>query len=143
MPPIRFNPQRDLAPLPFDDRTCRRALQMKADGLKWQPPVGCFVWDPDMTAIDFLRAEGFSEKIIQKFFIPFFSGVCLDPQIRASSRVFQYISGSKRRWNRLGQQPDSSKHCRAHLCACRPTPGFSCGDQVSGCRRHLRGNYRP
>jgi len=46
---------------------------------------------PDMTAIDFLRAEGFSEKIIQKFFIPFFSGVCLDPQIRASSRVFQYI----------------------------------------------------
>jgi phytoene dehydrogenase-like protein len=46
---------------------------------------------PDMYTIDFLRAEGFSAKIIRKFFIPFFSGVCLDPRIQASSRVFQYI----------------------------------------------------
>jgi len=44
-----------------------------------------------MNTIDFLKAEGFSAKIIQKFFIPFFSGVCLDPQIQASSRIFQYI----------------------------------------------------
>jgi phytoene dehydrogenase-like protein len=46
---------------------------------------------PDMNTIDFLRAEGFSAKIIQTFFIPFFSGVCLDPRIQVSSRVFQYI----------------------------------------------------
>lgn len=46
---------------------------------------------PDMNTIDFLKAEGFSEKIIRKFFIPFFGGVCLDPQIQVSSRVFQYI----------------------------------------------------
>jgi phytoene dehydrogenase-like protein len=46
---------------------------------------------PDMTTIDFLEAEGFSQQIIQKFFIPFFSGVCLDPQIQISSRVFRYI----------------------------------------------------
>jgi phytoene dehydrogenase-like protein len=46
---------------------------------------------PDMPAIDFLRAEGFSEKIIQRFFKPFFAGVCLDPEIKVSSRVFQYI----------------------------------------------------
>jgi phytoene dehydrogenase-like protein len=46
---------------------------------------------PDMKTIDFLRAEGFSAKIIEKFFIPFFSGVCLDPDIQVSSRVFQYI----------------------------------------------------
>ncbi len=46
---------------------------------------------PDMFTIDFLRTEGFSEKIIQKFFIPFFRGISLDPEIEVSSRVFQYI----------------------------------------------------
>ena len=46
---------------------------------------------PDMLTIDFLRTEGFSEKIIQKFFMPFFRGISLDPEIRVSSRVFQYI----------------------------------------------------
>jgi phytoene dehydrogenase-like protein len=44
-----------------------------------------------MPTIDFLRAEGFSEKIIQRFFKPFFAGICLDHEIRVSSRVFQYI----------------------------------------------------
>lgn len=43
----RFNPETDLAPMPFDERICRRALEMKKSGLKWRPQVGCFVWDPD------------------------------------------------------------------------------------------------
>ena len=43
----RFNPETDLAPMPFDERICRRALEMKNSGLKWRPQVGCFVWDPD------------------------------------------------------------------------------------------------
>jgi len=47
MTPVRFDPEKDLAPLPFDDRICQQALQMKASGLKWQPHVGCFVWDPE------------------------------------------------------------------------------------------------
>ncbi len=46
---------------------------------------------PDTLTIDFLRSEGFSEKIIEKFFIPFFRGISLDPKIEVSSRVFQYI----------------------------------------------------
>jgi len=45
----------------------------------------------DMPTMAFLRSKGFSEKIIQRFFRPFFAGVCLDPEITASSRVFQYI----------------------------------------------------
>jgi len=45
----------------------------------------------DMPTMEFLRLKGFSEKIIQRFLKPFFAGVCLDPEIRASSRVFQYI----------------------------------------------------
>jgi hypothetical protein len=42
----RFNPETDLAPMPFDERICRRALEMKNSVLKWRPHGGCFVWDP-------------------------------------------------------------------------------------------------
>ena len=38
-----------------------------------------------------LRDEGFSEAMIRRFFAPFFGGVCLDPEIRASSRVLAYV----------------------------------------------------
>ena len=43
----KFDPDKDRAPLPFNDRICKKAMEMKAAGLKWQPHVGCFVWDPD------------------------------------------------------------------------------------------------
>jgi hypothetical protein len=43
----RFNPEKNLAPMPFDQGVCRRALEMKKNGLIWQPHAGCFVWDPD------------------------------------------------------------------------------------------------
>jgi phytoene dehydrogenase-like protein len=46
---------------------------------------------PDAPTPDFLRSEGFSERMIQRFFKPFFSGVCLDPEIQVSSRAFRYI----------------------------------------------------
>jgi phytoene dehydrogenase-like protein len=45
----------------------------------------------DLPAVEFLRSEGFSETIIQRFLKPFFAGVCLDPEINASSRVFRYV----------------------------------------------------
>ena len=47
MKPIHFDPEKDLSPMPFDDRICHRALQMKNTGLEWKPHVGCFVWDPE------------------------------------------------------------------------------------------------
>ncbi len=46
---------------------------------------------PEMSAMDLLQAEGFSETMIRRFFLPFFGGVCLDPQIQASSRVLAYV----------------------------------------------------
>ncbi|WP_419664166.1 FAD-dependent oxidoreductase [Desulfosarcina variabilis] len=46
---------------------------------------------PETTAMAFLRAQGFSAKMIDRFMVPFFGGVCLDPTIRASSRVLRYI----------------------------------------------------
>jgi phytoene dehydrogenase-like protein len=45
----------------------------------------------DMTTLEFLRSQGISEKMIERFFKPFFGGVCLDPTIQTSSRVFKYV----------------------------------------------------
>ena len=47
MTPIPFDPAKDLAPIPFDDRICRLGRELKAKGLTWRPHVGCFVWDPE------------------------------------------------------------------------------------------------
>jgi hypothetical protein len=47
MKTIRFDEVRDLAPMPFNDRICRQALELKRVGLSWHPHVGCFVWDVD------------------------------------------------------------------------------------------------
>jgi phytoene dehydrogenase-like protein len=46
---------------------------------------------PEEKTIDFLHNQGFSEGFIKRFFVPFFAGACLDPDIQASSRVLQYI----------------------------------------------------
>lgn len=40
-----FNTETDKAPIPFTKETCRSAKRLKLAGLKWQPHVGCFVWD--------------------------------------------------------------------------------------------------
>lgn len=49
MKPIPFDPQTDLAPMVFDTHICQLAQEIKRLGIKWQPHVGCFVWDPDKT----------------------------------------------------------------------------------------------
>jgi phytoene dehydrogenase-like protein len=46
---------------------------------------------PDMTTLEYLQSQGISEKMIERFFKPFFGGVCLDPAIQASSNVFKYV----------------------------------------------------
>ncbi len=45
----------------------------------------------DMPTLEFLQSKKISDKMIQRFFRPFFGGVCLDPDIQASSRVFNYV----------------------------------------------------
>ncbi len=47
MQPVPFDPETDLAPLPFDAELCELAHTLKRRGLPWRPHVGCFVWDPD------------------------------------------------------------------------------------------------
>jgi hypothetical protein len=44
---LKFDPQKDSAPIPFNQEICQFALEMNRSGLVWRPHVGCFVWDPD------------------------------------------------------------------------------------------------
>jgi phytoene dehydrogenase-like protein len=44
----------------------------------------------DSSTWDWLRAHGFSQRVIRRFFQPFYGGVFLDPNLRVSSRLFEF-----------------------------------------------------
>ena len=46
---------------------------------------------PDRTTLDALRAEGFSPTMIDRFFRPLIGGIQLDPDLGASSRMFEVV----------------------------------------------------
>lgn len=46
---------------------------------------------PEGTTLAALRAYGFSEKIMQRFFRPFLGGIFLDPELETSSRMFRFV----------------------------------------------------
>lgn len=54
-------------------------------------PVRELLTSREETTRDFLRAEGFSERIIDSFFRPFFGGVFLEGELETSSRWFQLL----------------------------------------------------
>jgi hypothetical protein len=80
--PTPFNLETDFPPIPFDERHCRAALQLKEAGLPWRPHVGCFVWDREgwievpspfpekiyfiLNLGHFLRLLGSIEDVVQK-----------------------------------------------------------------------------
>ncbi|GAA4326553.1 NAD(P)/FAD-dependent oxidoreductase [Pontixanthobacter gangjinensis] len=47
--------------------------------------------EPETTTLDYLNKKGFSEKVIQNFFRPFFSGIFLEPELKTSSRMFRFV----------------------------------------------------
>lgn len=85
MKPVHFDPEKDLAPLPFDDRICRQAMHMKAAGLKWRPHVGCFVWDPQ----NFIKQDSpFPNRIYFVLNIPRFIDIFGDVETMAANLVW-------------------------------------------------------
>ena len=49
------------------------------------------IWrQPDGSTLDFLKQQGFSEKSLNHFFYPFYSGIFLDPALTTSARLFQF-----------------------------------------------------
>jgi protoporphyrinogen oxidase len=46
---------------------------------------------PERSTLEYLQEFGFSEKIIRRFFQPFFSGIFLEPDLTTSSRMFEFV----------------------------------------------------
>jgi phytoene dehydrogenase-like protein len=46
---------------------------------------------PETTALKRLRELGFSERMIERFFKPFFAGVFFEPELNVSSRTFEFV----------------------------------------------------
>lgn len=46
---------------------------------------------PEYTTLEYLKQKGFSDKIISRFFKPFFSGVFLENDLNTSSRMFEFV----------------------------------------------------
>ena len=46
---------------------------------------------PEMTTQEYLVEFGFSSKIIDRFFKPFFAGIFLEPNLSTSSRMFEFV----------------------------------------------------
>lgn len=46
---------------------------------------------PEKTTYEYLVDFGFSDKMISKFFQPFFSGIFLEPDLETSSRMFEFV----------------------------------------------------
>jgi len=68
-----FNTETDKASIPFTKEACQFAKRSKLADLKWQPHVGCFVWDesnkikvasPFPNNIYFILNLGHFEKIL-------------------------------------------------------------------------------
>lgn len=45
---------------------------------------------PTRTTRAYLKDYGFSQRIIDRFFLPFFTGIFLEPELRTSSRMFEF-----------------------------------------------------
>jgi len=62
-------------------------LHRKVQGMSEEEIFG----SKDMSTLVFLREKGFSDRIITRFFKPFFTGIFLEPELRTSCRMFQFV----------------------------------------------------
>lgn len=46
---------------------------------------------PSLSTHDYLKAQGFSDKVVESFFKPFFNGIFLEPDLITSSRMFEFV----------------------------------------------------
>ena len=46
---------------------------------------------PEIPTMEYLKKKGFSKKMIQQFFKPFFSGIFLEEGLETSSRMFEFV----------------------------------------------------
>lgn len=85
-PLAAFANLRDEEVVPMRDKWFTLVLRKEAFGLK-EPPREL----AEMETEDYLRAFGFSEKIIDRFFRPFFGGIFLEKDLRTSARMLLFL----------------------------------------------------
>jgi len=56
-----------------------------------RPPLEELFDQEETMARDFLVSYGFSTGMIDRFFVPFLAGICLDPQIRVTNRFMLFV----------------------------------------------------
>jgi hypothetical protein len=54
-------------------------------------PMESLFEQPEQTTLEYLRGRGFSERMIDSFFRPFYGGVFLDRELEASARMFLFL----------------------------------------------------
>ncbi len=81
-----FKSLRDEEVVSIRDKWFTLVLRKEAFGLK-EPPRGL----PEMEAEDYLREFGFSERMIDRFFRPFFGGIFLEKDLRTSARMLLFL----------------------------------------------------
>ncbi|GAB4194691.1 MAG: NAD(P)/FAD-dependent oxidoreductase [Roseiflexaceae bacterium] len=65
-------------------RTLRLALRLRAQ------TIDQLLDGPDEPTVDYLRRQGFSERIIDVFFRPFYGGIFLDRSLQTSAKCFRF-----------------------------------------------------
>jgi phytoene dehydrogenase-like protein len=71
----------------FSDRLRMARLAWRLN----RSPLPSLFRQPETPARTFLETQGFSPAFIERFFVPFLGGACLDPDINTSSRVLHYL----------------------------------------------------
>ena len=66
-----------------------RLLALVVDLMRTEPRA--LLRRPDTTTLEALRARGFSDTMIERFWRPLFAGIQLDPDLEVSSRRFEVI----------------------------------------------------
>jgi len=56
-----------------------------------QKSLGDIFESKEITTQKYLENEGFSDKIIENFFRPFYAGIFLEPDLQTSSRMFEFV----------------------------------------------------
>jgi protoporphyrinogen oxidase len=56
-----------------------------------QKKLSAIFEENEITTLEYLENEGFSEKIITKFFKPFYTGIFLENSLQTSSRMFEFV----------------------------------------------------
>lgn len=64
---------------------------LKLNGILKKKDLKNIFESPEKTTLQYLQDVGFSDKIIQQFFKPFFSGIFLEPNLQTSSRMFEFV----------------------------------------------------